>query len=236
MGCAPEPVIDDCKAYAWSYEGKSDAKTWSACFSECAGTRQSPLDIRNAVSQPGLSPLQFSTRESPVSVLFNGHTLEQEWEPGSKLIVGSNTYELAQFHFHTRSEHTLMGKRYPMEIHFVHKQANSSALAVVGVLVEGGEENAVIRLLSTDLPTKKDQRYRNTAPVALSGLLPAKKGYFTYPGSLTTPLCSEVVSWFVMKNPIEASSAQIRAMQQIIVENNRPLQVLGSRTIAATLD
>jgi carbonic anhydrase len=123
-----------------------------------------------------------------------------------------------------------------MEIHFVHKQSTSSAIAVVGVMVETGAENAMIKLLSTDLPTEVDVKYKNNLPVILSGLMPANKGYFYYPGSLTTPPCSEVVSWYVLKNPIQASSKQINAIQQIISENNRPLQPLSGRTIVSTQD
>jgi carbonic anhydrase len=116
----------------------------------------------------------------------------------------------------------------------VHKQSTSSAIAVVGVMVETGAENAMIKLLSTDLPTEIDEEYKSNLPVILSGLMPANKGYFYYPGSLTTPPCSEVVSWYVLKNPIQASSKQISAIQQIISENNRPAQPLSGRTIVST--
>jgi carbonic anhydrase len=234
--CAKDIEVDDCQAYKWKYDGKEGVNTWSVCFSECAGTRQSPLDIKDATVQSGLSPLRFSLKESPVSIFYNGHTLEQEWEPGSKLTIGSNTFELAQFHFHTRSEHTISGKRYPMEIHFVHKQSTSSAIAVVGVLVEAGAENPMIKLLSTDLPTEVDEEYKSNTPVLLSGLMPTNKGYYYYPGSLTTPPCSEVVSWYVLKNPIQASTKQINAIQQIISDNNRPTQALAGRTIVSTQD
>jgi carbonic anhydrase len=40
----------------------------------------------------------------------------------------------------------------------------------------------------------------------------------------------------VLKNPIQASSKQISAIQQIISENNRPLQPLSGRTIVSTQD
>jgi len=234
--CAKDVEVDDCQAYEWKYDGKEGVNSWSVCFSECAGSKQSPLDIKDATVQAGLSQLQFSFKESPVSIFYNGHTLEQEWEPGSKLTIGTNTFELAQFHFHTRSEHTISGKRYPMEIHFVHKQSTSSAIAVVGVMVEAGAENPMIKLLSTDLPTEVDVKYKNNTPVLLSGLMPTNKGYFYYPGSLTTPPCSEVVSWYVLKTPIQASSKQINAIQQIISENNRPTQPLSGRTIVSTKD
>ncbi len=73
-------------------------------------------------------------------------------------------------------------------------------------------------------------------PRHLSGLMPTNKGYFSYPGSLTTPPCSEVVSWYVLKTPIQASSKQISAIQQIISENNRPAQPLSGRKIVSTQD
>jgi carbonic anhydrase len=164
--CVKDIEVDDCQAYEWKYDGKEGVNSWSVCFSECAGTRQSPLDIKDATVQAGLSQLQFSFKESPVSIFYNGHTLEQEWVPGSKLTIGTNTFELAQFHFHTRSEHTISGKRYPMEIHFVHKQSTSSAIAVVGVMVETGAENPMIKLLSTDLPTEVDEEYKSNAPAS----------------------------------------------------------------------
>ncbi len=40
-------------------------------------------------------------------------------------------------------------------------------------------------------------------------LLPADRSFYRYPGSLTTPICNEVVTWVVMKNQIEFSEAQI---------------------------
>ena len=45
----------------------------------------------------------------------------------------------------------------------------------------------------------------------LMNLLPADKTkYFRYPGSLTTPPCSEAVTWTVFKDPIEISQAQVK--------------------------
>jgi len=45
----------------------------------------------------------------------------------------------------------------------------------------------------------------------LMNLLPTDKTkYFRYPGSLTTPPCSEAVTWTVFKDPIEISQAQVK--------------------------
>ena len=61
---------------------------------------------------------------------------------------------------------------------------------------------------------------------------PASHATYRYPGSLTTPPCSEGVSWLVAVEPIELSAEQIAAFTAIFHGNNRPVQPLGERTIA----
>ena len=62
-------------------------------------------------------------------------------------------------------------------------------------------------------------------------LLPEEPGYFRYAGSLTTPPCSEVVSWVVMTEPISASPAQADAFAARYPMNARPVQALNRRSI-----
>jgi carbonic anhydrase len=60
-------------------------------------------------------------------------------------------------------------------------------------------------------------------------LLPARRSYFRYEGSLTTPPCSETVNWVVLTNPMTASARQIADVTAIYGDNARPLQPLGRR-------
>jgi len=44
-----------------------------------------------------------------------------------------------------------------------------------------------------------------------TGLLPAKRGYYAFEGSLTTPPCSEEVRWLVLKTPVKIGTEQVAA-------------------------
>jgi carbonic anhydrase len=55
-----------------------------------------------------------------------------------------------------------------------------------------------------------------------------------YMGSLTTPPCSEGLTWRVYKEPVEVSPDQIRQFAALLPNNARPLQRLNSRSVIET--
>jgi carbonic anhydrase len=67
--------------------------------------------------------------------------------------------------------------------------------------------------------------------IDLAQLLPAKRDYFTYMGSLTTPPCSEGVTWIVIKQPLAVSAEQIGVFGHLYKNNARPVQSANSRLI-----
>jgi carbonic anhydrase len=52
-------------------------------------------------------------------------------------------------------------------------------------------------------------------------------------GSLTTPPCSEAVTWYVLRTPISSSRAQIDRFAEIYLTNARPVQPLHRRVVSA---
>ena len=73
---------------------------------------------------------------------FCCHTVEEKEDRGSYHTMDGTRYELAQFHFHSPSEHTVDGKHAAMEMHLVHK-SEANEVAVLAVLIEpGAEDNA----------------------------------------------------------------------------------------------
>jgi len=48
----------------------------------------------------------------------------------------------------------------------------------------------------------------NGVKINPTDLLPADRSFYRFPGSLTTPICNEVATWYVMRNPIELSETR----------------------------
>ncbi len=220
----------DCNDYHWEYEGDDGPDSWASCFADCGGTSQSPIAIVGDVDPATNTALETHYADAPIELVNNGHTVQFNYEAGSTLSLNGDEFELLQFHFHTGSEHTINGTQYPMEVHLVH-QNSAGNLAVVGVMFETGGENAFLKNFSDNLPAEKDATHSDAATVNVGDLIPPKGGYFTYSGSLTTPPCSEIVSWIVMKVPVEASAAQIDNFHTIMHDNYRPVQDLNSRAV-----
>ncbi|XP_052784282.1 carbonic anhydrase 4-like [Mya arenaria] len=78
----------------------------------------------------------------------------------------------------------------------------------------------------------------------IDGMTGTNLTYFRYQGSLTTPSCSEVVTWTVMLDTIKISSTQLANFREVshiksgaigtydkIDKNYRPVQALNGRTV-----
>jgi len=224
----------------WSYSGDTGPAQWAALESDytaCGiGKLQSPIDIQDSTAKKGPLPaIAFDYKPSPLKIVDNGHTIQVDYAPGSFIAVQGKRYELVQFHFHKPSEEKINGQSADMVAHLVHKNADGN-LAVVAVMLKTGHANKLVETLWKNLPPEKE---RETAVegvrVNAADLLPAKKaGYYTFTGSLTTPPCSEGVTWFVLKTPTSISSSEVARFAQLYPRNARPTQPLNGREIRAT--
>lgn len=209
----------------WSYEGATGPSHWGdvdAASKVCtAGSQQSPIDIMSSV-RAQLPPLQIAWRVKPDMIVNNGHTIQVNSDLGNTLTVGKDKYDLVQFHFHHPSEHLIGGKHFPMEVHFVHRNA-AGTLAVIGVLMTAGKPNAAFKQIAAAMPAKAGTPVKMSA-VDISQMLPAGRHYYRYAGSLTTPPCSETVNWLVLRDPIQVAQADIDAFAKIYPMNARPPQ------------
>jgi carbonic anhydrase len=222
---------------AWSYEGATGPQNWGALSEDYAlcgtGKQQSPIDLTVAVPAAVAPPLLDWQPFQPSAITHDGHALSVSVPEGSGgLQMGQTRFELINLHFHGPSEHTINGQPYPLEAHFVHRAADGR-LAVLGVLFVEGDEHSVLEQLWQVAPPARGE----VAPemmLDVARLLPNGTDAFHYAGSLTTPPCSEIVSWTVLATPVSASARQLAAYAAVFRHNARPVQPRERRFILAT--
>ncbi len=222
----------------WTYEddhsGPAHWGSLSDDFALCeSGTQQSPIDIPADWKSKNLVKVNY--KESSFDVIDNGHTIQYNVAPGNFATIGAKTYQLKQIHFHTPSEHLMRGRSAILEAHFVHAN-DKGELAVLGTMIRAGKTHREYLKLWEYMPVKVSV---NVKPKGVTfnprSLLPdsgdAEKSYsvYNYPGSLTTPPCSEKVNWNVLVESVTMSQEQIQQFRRKYSKNARPVQDLGDR-------
>lgn len=243
LACASAPETDHPSAHEapapahathWSYEGEGGPENWGKLQAEnalCEGGReQSPVNITRT-ERGGLGKFAIKYFESGLSLVNNGHTIQANYDKGSYIEVDGKRFDLVQFHFHTPSEEMINYKAYPMVAHLVHKSADGK-LAVIAVLLTEGSSNPMLERILSRLPREEgEQRSYAMVSINLADFLPKQRAYYLLMGSLTTPPCSEGVTWIVMKAPVEMSWPQISQFRELFPMNARPVQPLNHRVV-----
>jgi len=223
----------------WSYSGKRGPDNWgqlSDKYSEClSGGMQSPIDIVETKTST-MDHITFYYYNNPrVAMKNTGNTVELDYGDVSDIKLGGKDYHLKKIDFHTPSEHKLKGEQFPMEIHFVHK-SNDGSIAIIGAFVKEGEENINYKDVVKKLPREKDGFkmffHRDLNP---GKLLSESREFYKYTGSITTPPCTEGVSWYILKEPVILSAEQINDIRKITGKNARPVQKLNGRSVRESI-
>lgn len=148
---------------------KENGADWGLKDKLCAsGKEQSPInltrgssDISDKMEVRGIDYRDIDAGDLKAESWDSASvTIPYAYDYGAELDItfadGSQSfYEPLQFHFHSPSEHTVDGKNYDLEVHFVHyikgSSDNGSPLlgAVVGVFFDTGDDtpNAFIESL-----------------------------------------------------------------------------------------
>ncbi len=231
-------LLATCTAYAggaadWTYSGKAGPDHWahlSSDYAACGGKNQSPINLTGFI-EADLQAIDFTYQPGGNEILNNGHTVQVNYAEGSRIVVDGIRFDLKQIHFHAPSENQINGKSYAMESHLVHADKDGN-LAVVATMFTEGKENKTLAQAWSHMPEKSGDKQALSSPVAAEGFLPAKRDYYRFNGSLTTPPCSEGVRWLVMKETVAASKEQIQAFTHILHHpNNRPVQPTNARPV-----
>ena len=227
---------------------------------------QTPIDIVRSTAQTDPGPkLRINypdqctvSLEDTFGAATAGYTIAREWATlkatpacDASVAVGTDTYKLVQFHFHTPSEHSIDGVHAPMEVHFVHMNTNGCSaglhpLLVVGAMISAGPNAGELGKILAPTPLAPQA----SLSVNLRALLPPTDSYWRYDGRLTAPNtdCSwsegdktkqlitgvfpESVNWYLLESPLHLPAATIRKFKALYPEGNaRPLKSLEERPI-----
>jgi carbonic anhydrase len=221
----------------WTYTGDKGPERWAALnpdFKACArAQQQSPVALNEAVAVPvPCEPLRFRYRSSPLYLTNDGRALRLGYDRGSFLVVEGLSYELVELRFHVPGEHAVDGRAADGELQLIHAN-NRGDIAIVAVPLAGGRRvNQILRRVLEHAPAAAGEAFygRNVGVNALF-MLPGRKDYFAYEGSLTRPPCSEGVRWYVMRTPLEVATEDLHRLVALTGPNARPLQPLGDRRV-----
>ena len=209
----------------WDYAGHGP-EHWGHFSQTCKeGKEQSPINIETEkTAQLDKSyTIKLAENYNGVStVVDNGHSLKVTPVDAGYITLHGKDYKLKQFHFHGMSEHTIDGRRYNAVAHMVHV-AKDGTVAVVAILFEVGEENPTL---------EKILDAKGKVKVNPNDLLPEDTDhYYHYKGSFTTPPCSENVQWYIFKDTVNISEAQLKKLRKYYKNNERPTQPLNHRVV-----
>ncbi|BES90766.1 carbonic anhydrase [Nesidiocoris tenuis] len=245
----------------YDYDGGPGTSAWDGA---CAtGKAQSPISFQPHQSAPvyrrvlrftGLqqTPLSTNITNSGHSVKVKLRTLKPITVSGG--VLGEKVYEFQQIHFHwgkvpkEGSEHTIGAKSFPLEAHFVFYKANSKnpsaeedGITVLGLTYEIGKTNAVLDPITkiVDQIVMPGQFVSRSGGFTLQDYLPRDMDtYFNYRGSLTTPPCSEGVTWVWFTDNRQVSDRQVSQFRKIkddlglnVIYNFRETQPLNGRKV-----
>ncbi len=224
--------------HGWTYEGEHGPAHWGAmgeAFHACeSGRAESPIDIAKAKKAPADMPrLKINYKPLPIDIINTGHAVQFNATPGTEgITLGDQAYQLVQFHFHSPGEERFAGKESVMDAHLVHRSEDGKLLVLAVQFQIGDHPNPVIQTMLDRIPKEKGAEFKvNAVMVNPFDLLPKQTSYYTYSGSLTTPPCSEGVTWIEFKERMIITQQQLDSMQRFYHGNQRPVQALNGREI-----
>ncbi|MFV0394362.1 MAG: carbonic anhydrase family protein, partial [Coprobacillaceae bacterium] len=150
-----------------------------------------------------------------------------EYESDQYIKLNGKKYFLQQIHAHIPSEHTLNTKRYAIEWHFVHKNINNEIVVIASWGEIGKMTNSQYQIVKEEIHNNKESYFS----LDIQKMLPDKKHFYAYEGSLTTPPTIEGVTWIILKDILVLDNAVFKSCNKISHNNNRPLQPCNHRKI-----
>ncbi len=211
-------------------EGPLGPSHWAGLCN--SGKMQAPIDIQHA-EKLRIYDLKFNYQPADLDIVndCNQYRILVKFPDNYWLKVGKKPYFLSELHFREPGENAVNGKRPRMSIQLVHFSPEGVFL-IIEVPIVAGKENPVVKTLWKHIPAPGKENTVKGVKINPTDLLPADRSFYRFPGSLTTPICNEVATWYVMRTPIELSEDQIAEYTHHYHNTARPLQPLNDRPVS----
>ncbi|THG17325.1 hypothetical protein TEA_018304 [Camellia sinensis var. sinensis] len=191
----------------FSYSGKTGPDNWgslSPCYTTCSnGKVQSPIDIvkNKVVRNKNLKPLRREYYPVNATLVNHGYNVELKFGNAGVLILNGKNYILRQMHWHSPSEHKINGVTFDAELHLVHN-ASDGSFTVIAILYKIGDADPIIAKIQGKLAELGKEVFTDEDQIAVGSydtwkLRRNTRKYYRYVGSLTTPPCTENVTWHI---------------------------------------
>lgn len=226
------------KPIIWSYMGGgNDDEGWgtlSAEFATCdLGHNQSPVAIGD-LKTSAMAPLNIQYRRAAVTMEKKDRTLVISMKGSGAIEDHGHRYVLEEMRIHTPAEHVVIGKILPAELHLIHRDAEGKML-ILGIAMDFADKGTpALQAILDKAPRTTKKKVRVT--IDPNELLPEKRGYYAYSGSLSWPPCTEGVEWRLFKETAALSKEQMKALGALLGRNARLLQPTYLRTIKETIN
>ncbi|KAJ6457556.1 alpha carbonic anhydrase [Mycena vitilis] len=208
------------------------------------GKTQSPIVLNASSPLATSAPLLHIPTLASAELENLGTTLEVPMsESGGTLTFDNRVLQLNQFHFHTPSEHRVGGEYFPLEMHMVHQSIVDGSIMVVALLFQMNESGASTPLLTSVMKNLGNATQpgssTTTGPLdftAIARTLSSGRVY-QYAGSLTTPPCTEGVTFLVLADLWPLDVRTYNALKRVLGFNARYTQdTLGDMNLLGVAD
>jgi len=236
-------------SFAFNYARKGE--DWPQLCS--LGQNQSPINIDTQQSTCDSHlrfELNFAKGLRTFKTRTNGYSLSVHDEVSSLAATNleGRLFESTahEFHFHSPSEHTINNQYFDLELHIVHTADNMAIpggpkhLSVIGILFKVDDRAKPHPFIDALDAQNTGKAVKVDIQSLLGSKLNSKLNYLSYEGSLTTPPCTEGVTWYVIEAPQTITSNQLRVLTHQRLgnlrggagnKNSRSVQPLNGRKI-----
>lgn len=204
-----------------------------------SGKNQSPINIKTRdIKKCQINcNLTFYYKSSRCLIKNINNNLILDYDQTSHVIFNDTIYNLDIISFTVPSSHKIDNKNYDMEAMIYHVSPATNNKLVISVMVNIDDNISMsskfFDIFKNGLPKNHDDEvfYNTDSDWNIFNILPEKKSFFSYDGSLINTPCTENVTYIVMENNVTISPKIYNKIKNVTKYNARQIMPLNKRVV-----